>query len=191
MEHKIMVEVSARHIHLTEEDVEKLFGSGHKLTKKKELSQPGEYACEERLTVRGPKREIANVSVLGPPRKASQVELSATDARSVGIAAPVRESGDLAGSGGCVLIGPAGEIELSEGVIVAKRHVHMTPEAAKHFKVENKQNVKASIKSEARSLIFDDVVIRVSPNYTISMHIDTDEGNAAGLSGADVYCELL
>ncbi|MCL2538874.1 MAG: phosphate propanoyltransferase [Oscillospiraceae bacterium] len=187
---KFLVEVSARHIHLTGADVEKLFGSGHTLTKKRDLSQPGEFVCEERLTVVGPKREIANVSVLGPTRAASQIEISATDARSIGINAPVRESGDVAGSGGCRLVGPAGEIEMDEGVIVAKRHIHMTPEAAKGFEVENKQVVMVSVNSENRSLIFGDVVVRVSPQYALSMHIDTDEGNAAGLSGQEVYGEI-
>ena len=187
---KILIEVSARHIHLKDADVETLFGSGHKLTKKKELSQPGEFACEERVTVVGPKREIANVSVLGPTRSISQVEISATDARSIGISAPVRESGDIAGTGGCKLIGPVGELELSEGVIVAKRHVHMSPEDAEYYKVENKQVVKVSVKSDTRSLIFDDVVVRVSPKFACSMHIDTDEGNAAGLSGREEYGEI-
>src|SRR5699024_2911042 len=127
---KILVETSARHIHVTDETLEKLFGKGYQLTVKKMLSQPGQYASNERVTVVGPKRELANVSILGPTRKVNQVELSATDARSIGVAAPVRGSGDVAGSGACKLVGPAGEVELSEGVIIAKRHVHMTPEDA-------------------------------------------------------------
>ncbi len=190
MDNKILVEVSARHIHLTQADVEKLFGKGHQLTKKKDLSQPGEFACEERVTVVGPKKELANVSILGPTRPASQVELSATDARSIGIAAPIRESGDVAGSGACKLIGPAGEIDLPEGVIVAKRHIHMLPEDAEKFGVENKEIVKTAIKTDERSLIFDDVVVRVSPKYGLAMHIDTDEGNAAGFSNTPVYCTI-
>lgn len=188
---KILVEVSARHIHLCERDLETLFGAGHSLTKKKDLSQPGEFASEERVTVVGAKRELANVSILGPTRASTQVELSATDMRTLGITAPVRESGDVAGSGGCRLVGPAGEVELKEGVIVAKRHIHMTPEAAADYGVENQQIVQAALKTPDRSLIFGDVVIRVSPKYSTAMHIDTDEGNAAGLPNEPVYCEVI
>lgn len=128
---KFMVETSARHVHLSPEDLVTLFGEGYELTKKKDLSQPGQYACEERVTIVGPKKELKGVSVLGPVRKQTQVELSMTDARSIGIAAPVRESGDLTGSGACKVIGPKGEIEISEGVIVAKRHIHATVADAK------------------------------------------------------------
>lgn len=177
---KVLVETSARHIHLTQEHVDILFGAGHQLTKKKDLSQPGQFACEERVTVVGPKRELANVSVLGPVRTASQVELAMTDARSIGITAPVRESGDLAGSARCKLVGPAGKIELSEGVIIAKRHIHITPEDAQSFGVSDKEIVKVKIDSNGRSLIFDDVVVRVSASYATAMHIDTDESNACG-----------
>ena len=123
----ILVETSARHVHVTEADLETLFGKGYQLTVKKELSQPGQYASNERVTVVGPKKELANVSILGPCRSATQVELSMTDARSIGIVAPVRESGDVAGSAGCKLVGPAGEVAIGEGVIIAKRHIHMTP----------------------------------------------------------------
>lgn len=191
MAEKIMLEVSARHIHLTSQDLETLFGEGHRLTKKKDLSQPGEFAAEERVTVVGTKREIANVSILGPVRAATQVELSATDARSIGVSAPVRESGDTAGSGVCKLVGPAGELELSEGVIVAKRHIHFTPEDAERFGVRNKEDLSVRVESADRSLIFGDVVARVSPKYATAMHIDTDEGNAAGLSSGDCFCELV
>ena len=125
---KFIVETSARHVHVTEKDLEILFGKGAKLTKKKDLSQPGQFACEERVTVVGPKKELANVSILGPCRKETQVELSATDARSIGISAPIRESGDLDGSAPCKIVGPCGEIEISQGVIIAKRHIHLTPE---------------------------------------------------------------
>ena len=131
MENKILVETSARHVHLSEEHIAILFGEGHALTVKKELSQPGQYACEERVTVVGPKKSIERVSILGPARKASQVEISFTDARTLGINAPVRESGDTKGSAGCKLIGPCGEVELTEGVIIAKRHIHVTPDDAK------------------------------------------------------------
>ena len=124
MSKKFIVETSARHVHVTQEHLEILFGKGAKLTHKKDLSQPGQFACEERVTIVGPKKEMPNVSILGPVRPETQVELSATDARSIGIAAPIRESGDVAGSGACKIVGPAGEVELSEGVIVAKRHIH-------------------------------------------------------------------
>ena len=168
MAKEVLVEISARHIHVTKEDLATLFGEGYKLTPKKDLSQPGQFACEERVTVVGPKKELAGVSILGPERKATQVELSATDARSIGIKAPIRESGDLAGSGACKIVGPKGEIEISEGVIVAKRHIHMTPEDAAEFGVSNGQIVKAEIPTAERSLTFGDVVVRVSPNYKLA-----------------------
>ena len=126
MEKTVLVEISARHVHVSEKDLEILFGKGYKLTPKKDLSQPGQFACEERVTVVGPKKELAGVSILGPCRPATQVELSLTDARSIGVKAPIRESGDIAETGACKLVGPCGEVELSEGVISAKRHIHMT-----------------------------------------------------------------
>ena len=178
MENKILVETSARHVHLTTEAVEALFGKGYKLTVKKPLSQPGQYACEERVTVVGPKKEIANVIILGPERKACQVEVSLTDARTLGVCAPVRESGDVVGSAGCKLVGPAGEYEISEGVIAAKRHIHLTPEAAADLGVADKEIVSVALDTE-RSLVFGDVVIRVSDKFAPAMHIDTDESNAA------------
>lgn len=184
MENKVMVEVSARHVHLSETDLEVLFGKGYKLTPKKNLSQPGQFACEERVTVVGPKKELAGVSVLGPVRSATQVELSLTDARSIGIKAPVRDSGNIEGSAGCKLIGPKGEVEIKEGVIAAKRHIHLTPDDAKNMGVTDGQLVKVDIKTEERSLTFGDVLIRVSPKYAAAMHIDTDESNAAGVAGA-------
>ena len=177
---KVLLETSARHIHLSQEHVDILFGAGHQLTHKKDLSQPGQFACEERVTVVGPKKEIKNVSILGPVRKESQVELSATAARSIGLNAPVRESGVLEGSAPCKLVGPAGEVDLEYGVIVAKRHIHITPEDAQAFGVSDKEIVKVKADSEGRSLIFDDVVVRVSASYATAMHIDTDEANACG-----------
>ncbi|HJA24693.1 MAG TPA: phosphate propanoyltransferase [Candidatus Fournierella merdigallinarum] len=179
---KFLVETSARHVHVTKETLETLFGAGFELTVKKPLSQPGQYASNERVTVVGPKKELANVSILGPCRSADQVELSATDARSIGIVAPVRESGDIAGSGACKLVGPCGEVELKEGVIVAKRHIHVTPEDAVKLGVADKEIVKVACGGEGRKLIFDDVVIRVSEKFATAMHIDTDESNAC--SGA-------
>ena len=177
---KILVETSARHVHVTKETLETLFGAGYELAVKKMLSQPGQYASNERVTVVGPKKELANVSILGPCRSADQVELSATDARSIGLTAPVRESGDVAGSAGCKLVGPKGEVEIKEGVIVAMRHVHMTPADAAAAGVADKDIVKVACGGEGRKLVFDDVVIRVSENYATAMHIDTDESNAAG-----------
>ena len=184
MEKTVMVETSARHVHVTEETLEILFGKGYQLTKKKDLSQPGQFACEERFQVIGPKKSFPAVSILGPTRPADQVELSASDARSIGVAAPVRESGDIAGSGACKLVGPKGEVELKEGVIVAKRHIHMTPEDAENYGVKDKQVVSVKIDSPERSLVFGDVVVRVSPKFKLAMHIDTDESNAV-MAGRD------
>lgn len=174
-----IVETSARHVHLSQEHLEALFGKGYVLTKKKDLSQPGQYACEERVTIVGPKKELKGVSILGPVRKATQVELSLTDARSIGVTAPVRESGDTAGSAPCKIVGPQGEIEITEGVIAAKRHIHATTEDAKNLGVENGQIVSVKIDTDGRSLVFGDVVVRVSDTYALAMHIDTDESNAA------------
>ena len=191
MEKKVLVETSARHIHLTAEAVETLYGKGAELTVKKMLSQPGQYATgNAKITLVGPKGTLA-VSVLGPTRPSNQVELSFTDARTLGLSAvPVRESGDVAGTPGLKMVGPAGEVEISEGVIIAKRHIHMTPADAAEFGVEDKQIVKVKIANEARTTIFDDVVCRVNPNFALAMHIDTDECNAAAAFG-EVYGELI
>ena len=180
MANQFIVETSARHAHVTQETLELLFGEGYQLTVKKELSQPGQFASNERITVVGPKKELANVSILGPCRKLNQVELSATDARSIGIDAPIRESGDVAGSGACKLIGPKGEVELKEGVIVAKRHIHMTEKDAADFGVTNGEIVNVLIENgNGRKTIFGDTVIRVSNSYALAMHVDTDDSNAA------------
>lgn len=179
MANQVLVETSARHIHVTQEVLETLFGKGHELTKKKDLSQPGQFACEERIQVIGSKGSFPAVSILGPVRPETQVELSASDARSIGVVAPCRESGDIAGSGACKLVGPAGEVEITEGVIVAKRHIHATPEDAEKFGIKDKEIVSVKIESDGRSLVFGDVVVRVSPKYALAMHIDTDESNAA------------
>lgn len=176
---KFMVETSARHVHLSTADLAVLFGEGYELTKKKDLSQPGQFACEERVTIVGPKKELKGVSVLGPVRKQTQVELSMTDARSIGIAAPIRESGVLEGSGACKIVGPNGEIEIGEGVIVAQRHIHATVADAEALGVKNGDVVSVKIESDGRSLVFGDVVVRVSDSYALAMHIDTDESNAA------------
>ena len=179
MKKEVLVETSARHVHVSKADLETLFGAGYELTKKKDLSQPGQYACEERVQVIGAKGSFPAVSILGPTRPDTQVELSASDARSIGAVAPCRESGDIAGSGACKLVGPKGEVELAEGVIVAKRHIHATPEDAEKYGVSDKQIVSVKVESDGRTLVFGDVVVRVSPSYALAMHIDTDESNAA------------
>ncbi len=186
---KVLVETSARHVHLSAEHLEILFGKGAELTVKKMLSQPGQFACEERVTVVGPKREIKGVSILGPVRPATQVELSLTDARSIGLSAPIRESGDVAGTPGCKLVGPCGEVEIAEGVIAAKRHIHLTPADAEEFGVKDKEIVSVKIDGE-RNLVFGDVVVRVSEKFAAAMHIDTDESNAAAAFG-EVYGEIV
>ncbi len=187
---EVLVETSARHIHLSREAVDILFGEGYELTNKKDLSQPGQFACAEKLVVVGPKGKL-NASILGPTRPASQVEISLTDARSIGVAAPIRESGDIAGSGACKLVNPENgkEIELAEGVIAAKRHIHLTPEAAEEMGVTDKQIVSVEIKSE-RTTVYGDVVVRVNKNFAPAMHIDTDEANAACAFGT-VYGTVI
>lgn len=190
MENKFLVETSARHIHLTDEAVKVLYGEGATLTVKKMLSQPGQFASgNEKIKLVGPKGEMA-VSVLGPTRPQNQIELSFTDARALGLKdVPVRESGDVAGTPGLKLVGPAGELEVTEGTIIAKRHIHMTPADAEGLGVANGEIVKVLIKSD-RTTIFDDVVVRVSPKYALAMHIDTDECNAAAAFGT-VYGEIV
>ena len=187
----ILVETSARHVHVTEESLKILFGADAKLSVKKELSQPGQYASNEKVDLVGPKNIIKGVSILGPVRGADQVEVSLTDARTLGVVAPVRESGDIAASGACKLVGPCGEVELKEGVIAAKRHIHMTPADAAEFGVCDKEIVSVKVESaNGRSLVFGDVVVRVSEKFALAMHVDTDESNAAGLSGV-VYGEIV
>ncbi len=174
---KILVETSARHVHLSQADLETLFGAGATLTHKKDLSQPGQFACEERVKLVGPKKEIANVIILGPVRPATQVELSYTDARTLGVDAPLRESGDLDGTPGIKIVGPCGEVDAASGVIIAKRHIHMTPDDAAAYGVENGQVVSVKVES-GRTALLGDVVVRVSPKFALAMHIDTDESNA-------------
>jgi len=186
---KFLVETSARHAHVSQQDLETLFGPGSKLSVKKELSQPGQFASDQKITVIGPRGQM-NVSILGPARKSTQVEISLTDARALGLTVPVRESGDTAGSAGCKLVGPAGELELKEGVIAAKRHIHMLPEQAEKMGVKDKDVVSVRVDTQGRSLVFGDTVVRVSPTYALAMHIDTDESNAASASG-EVYGEIV
>lgn len=189
MENKFIVETSARHLHISQEDLEILFGKGHSLTPFKDLSQPGQFAAEEKVNVVGPKSEIKGVRILGPVRPSSQVELSFTDARSIGVIAPVRESGDTKGSASCKLVGPCGEVELNEGVIIAKRHVHMTSADAKRLGVNDKEIVNVKITSP-RSVIFGETVVRVNDSFGLAMHIDTDEANAASAFG-EIYGEIV
>lgn len=189
MEKKFLVETSARHIHVTDKTLAALFGEGATLHNKKNLSQPGQYACEEKVTLVGPKGEL-KVSILGPTRPADQVELSFTDARTLGLkAVPVRESGDTVGTPGLRLVGPAGEVEMPEGTIVAKRHIHMTPADAEALGVTDKEIVKVAL-ATTRPVVFDDVVVRVSPKFALAMHIDTDECNAAAAFG-EVYGTIV
>ena len=190
MENKILIETSARHVHITEEALEILFGKGATLTPKKDLSQPGQYAACERVDIVGPKRTLSGVSILGPTRKATQVEISLTDARSIGVSAPIRESGDVKGSAPCKIVGPMGEIEISEGVIAAKRHIHLDPASAEKFGVSDGETVSVKVETDGRSLVFSDVAVRVNPNFAPAMHIDTDESNAAGIAGV-VYGDII
>lgn len=185
----VIVETSARHLHLSQEHLDILFGKDYKLTPKKDLSQPGQFACAEKVEVVGPKGSL-KMSILGPVRPATQVEVAKTDARTLGITAPVHESGVVAGTPGCKLVGPCGEVELTEGVMVAKRHLHIVPEDAAKIGVKDKQIVKIAVQNDDRSLVFGDVIARVSPTCATRVHLDTDEANAAGISG-DVDGEVI
>jgi len=184
-EKKVPVGVSARHVHLTQEHVERLFGPGAKLTEMKPLSQPGQFAANETVAIYGPKGSFPKVRILGPTRKATQVEVSRTDALALGLNPPVRESGDIAGTPGLRLVGPAGEVTIEQGVIVAARHIHFHPSDAQKFGVADKQRLKVRVGGE-RGVVFENVIARVSDQFALDMHIDTDEGNAAGVSTGDV-----
>lgn len=186
---KVMVEVSARHIHVTQELVEILFGKGHELTVKKMLSQPGQYACEERVKVEGPKGCFPAVSILGPTRPETQLEISYADARTMGIPGVLRMSGDIAGTPGFTVTGPCGSVEMKEGAIVAKRHLHISPEDAAKYGIEDKETVMLKIDGE-RGLIFDELVARVSDKFNTAVHLDVDEGNAAHVP-ADCTGEII
>ena len=186
---RIEIEGSGKHCHVSRETLNTLFGEGFELEVKKMLSQPGQYATPHKITVVGPRRS-AEVLILGPCRKADQIELSLTDATSLGFSAPIRESGDIAGSPGCKLVGPKGEVEISEGVIIAKRHIHFIPEDAEKFGVSDKQIVKVRVGGD-RGLIFDEVVVRVNPDFATYMHVDYDEFNAAALSGSNNMGEIV
>ena len=180
MKKTCIIETSARHLHVSREALDTLFGKGYELTHKKDLSQPGQFACEERVAVIGPRGKFPAVSILGPIRPETQVELSAADARALGLAAPVRESGQIAGSPGCKLVGPKGEVDIAQGVIVAKRHIHMTTKDAENYGLADKQIVQVKYDNDTRSIIYGDVVVRVHDNFSLAMHIDVDESNAGG-----------
>lgn len=185
MSYKVKVGISNKHMHITKEDLETLFGEGYELTLFKALGQPGQYASNEKLDVVGPKGTLSGIRILGPVRPSTQIELSMSDARSIGINAPIRESGDVAGSPGCKLVGPKGELEIKEGVIVALRHIHLTEGEAKDACVKDKDYV--SLKFEGpRAVTFDNVLIRVNVNYSGEAHLDTDEGNAGCVNTGDM-----
>ncbi len=187
---KIPIETSARHIHISKEDFETLYGKDAQLHYIKELSQPGQYLCRERLNVIGPRGTFENMAILGPFRKETQIELSLTDTRKLGIPGIIRQSGDIEGTPGCILRGPEGELEISRGVIVAKRHIHMTPDNALTLNVRDNDEVFVLTKSYGRTLIYADVVVRVSWDYRLAMHVDTDEANAFS-SDAEPYGVII
>lgn len=177
--HSVLVEASGRHVHLSKKDAETLFGVGYNFKIKKELSQPGQYAYEERVTITGPKGVIRNVAILGPCRSDTQIEVSATDARVLGIDAPVRLSGDIENTPGCTISTEKASIDTKNGVIIAKRHIHVTPEDAKRFNIKNNEELKIKVFAD-RPLIFEDLTARVSEKFSTAVHIDYDEANACG-----------
>ena len=189
MAYVVKIGLSNKHVHLSEEHIEALFGKGHKLTPTKDLVQPGQFACEEKVDIVGPKNTLKGIRVLGPARKETQVELAMTDARFIGIKAPVKESGKLDGTPGCKLVGPNGEVDLEKGVIVALRHVHLNDAQAAEAGVKDGDVVSIKIEGE-RSLIFDKVLVRAGDKHEREVHLDTDEGNAAGC-GPDSVCTII
>lgn len=178
MKIKIPIEISARHLHITKEDFEALFGEGKTLTPVKYLSQPGQYLAQERITVVGPRGTFKNIAVLGPFRESTQIELSITDTKKLGVSHVIRQSGDIIDTPGCTLVNGDKSIDINEGVIVAKRHIHMPPREAALLQVKDKDSVFVLTRSYERSLIYADVVVRVKPDFKLAMHVDTDEGNA-------------
>ncbi|MDD4900777.1 MAG: phosphate propanoyltransferase [Patescibacteria group bacterium] len=187
---QVKIEISARHLHPSKPDLEKLFGPGFSLSKFKDLSQTGQFAANERVKLVGPAGEIDKVRVLGPCRKTTQIEVSETDAKQLGINPPVRDSGDLAGSAGVKVVGPAGEVVLQQGAILALRHIHMEPEVAEKLGVKDGDHVKVDIGGK-RDLLFENVLVRVDPSFRLAMHIDTDEANAAGIDKDNNIGEII
>lgn len=189
MKRELPIALSNRHIHLTQEDTEILFGEGYQLSVAKELVQPGQYASNEKVDAKGSRGTIKGIRVLGPARSHTQMEVSLGDARVLGVDPVVRESGHLENTPGVTLVGPAGEVELKDGVIIAARHIHMSPEDAANFEVRDQEEVKVKVGGE-RALVFEKVIVRVSPNYKLEMHVDIEEGNAAGVKNCDMV-ELI
>ncbi|NBH62473.1 phosphate propanoyltransferase [Anaerotruncus sp. 80] len=189
MGYKVNIGLSNKHVHLSQKDLDVLFGKGHQLTPTKDLVQPGQFASEEKVDIVGPKKTLTGIRVLGPVRPETQVELALTDARTIGIKAPVRESGKLEGTPGCKLVGPCGEVELDHGVIAALRHVHLNDAQAEEAGVKDGDWVSIKIEGE-RGLIFDNVLVRAGAKHEKEVHLDTDEGNAAGC-GPDAVCEII
>lgn len=187
---QIKIEISARHVHLTQQDLEVLFGDGYDLKKEKALSQAGDFAASEVVSVEGAKGRMDNVRIVGPCRGYSQVELSATDCYKIGINAPVRLSSKIIGSAGVKLVGPKGELKLKEGAIIAKRHIHMNPEDSAKLGVKNGQNVKLAIDGP-RALVFDNVEVRVHESFRLTVHLDTDEANAAGIKSGNATGNII
>ena len=181
---KIPIETSARHIHVSREDFEILFGQDAELHYVKELSQPGQYLCQERLTVRGPSGQFENMAILGPFRKETQVEVSLTDTRKLGVPGVIRQSGDTEGTPGCTLIGPLGKLDIPKGVIVAKRHIHMTPDDAERLGIKDNDEVDVEIET-AKPTRYYNVQVRVRSDFDTEMHIDTDDANASGIKNGD------
>ena len=187
---KVPVGISNRHIHFSQEHIEALFGAGHTLTKTKDLSQPGQFACEETVTIIGPKGTMPGVRVLGPARKESQVELSATDTFKVGVKPPARDSGKLDGTPGIDIEGPKGRVHMDQGVILAARHIHMTPKDATKYSLKDGDHVRVAVPG-TRGGVFEHVLVRINANYALDMHIDTDEGNAFSLVNGQQLDVLL
>lgn len=185
MKKELPVGLSNRHIHLSQEDIDVLFGEGYKLTKAKDLAQPGQYAANEKVDVKGERGTIKGIRVLGPSRNKSQVEISLGDARTLGVDTVLRNSGDLKNTPGVKLIGPKGEVDLENGVIIAARHIHMSTEDAERFGIKDQDKVRVKVDGP-RGLIFENVLVRVSPNFKLEMHIDIEEGNAAGVKNNDI-----
>ena len=189
MGYEVKIGLSNKHLHLQKEHIEILFGKGHELTPTKPLVQPGQFACEEKVDIVGPKNTLKGIRVLGPARPETQVEVAMTDARTLGIKAPVRESGKLDGTPGCKIVGPCGEVEIDHGVIVALRHVHLSPAQAEEAGVKDKDIVSIKIEGE-RGLVFNNVLVRSGDAHEREVHLDTDEGNAAGC-GPDAVCAII
>lgn len=187
MENMVPIAMSNRHIHLSQEDLEALFGKGYELTKMKNLSQPGQFACEEKVDIVGPKNAIKGVRILGPVRPNTQIEISVSDGFALGLKAPVRDSGKIDDTPGVKVVGPKGEVELERGVIIASRHIHMSNEDGKAFAVKDKDIVKVKVEGP-RGLTFDNVLVRVNPSYDLEMHVDVEEGNAAGIKNGQMVC---